>query len=52
MKATNVYSKGEITEKARKLFKEERAKKRLDGWFLARELAFKATGFEIGRAHV
>lgn len=47
MKATNVYSKGEITEKARKLFKEERAKKRLDGWFLAREIAFKATGFEL-----
>ena len=45
MKVNEVYSKGEITEKARKLFKEERAKKRLDGWFLARELAYKATGF-------
>ncbi len=46
MKVNSVYKSGEITEKARLLFKEERAKKRLDGWFLARELAFKATGFQ------
>lgn len=32
-----IYSKGEITEMAKALFKEERAIKRLDGWFLAKE---------------
>ena len=32
-----------ITQKAKELFKEERAIKRLDGWFLMKE---------IGRAHV
>ena len=46
MKVTNIYAKGEITQKANKLFREERAKKRLDGWFMARELAFEATGFD------
>ena len=46
MKVNSVYKTGEITQKAKLLFKEERAKKRLDGWFLARELAFKATGFQ------
>ena len=46
MKVTNIYANGEITQKANKLFREERAKKRLDGWFMARELAFEATGFD------
>ena len=46
MKVTDIYAKGEITQKANKLFREERAKKRLDGWFMARELAFEATGFD------
>ncbi|MBR4050503.1 MAG: hypothetical protein IKK09_08390 [Clostridia bacterium] len=46
MKVTNIYANGEITQKAKKLFREERAKKRLDGWFMARELAFEATGFD------
>lgn len=45
MSVRNVYAKGEITKMAKDLFREERSKKRLDGWFLARELAFKATGF-------
>ena len=45
MTVRNVYAKGEITKMAKNLFREERSKKRLDGWFLARELAFKATGF-------
>ncbi|MBQ8026495.1 MAG: hypothetical protein IJ261_00095, partial [Clostridia bacterium] len=45
MSVKNVYAKGEITKMANALFREERAKKRLDGWFLARELAYKATGF-------
>ena len=42
----SVYKNGEITEMAKKLFKEERAKKLLDGWFRARELAYEATGFK------
>ena len=33
-----VYEAGQVTEMAKELFKEERAKKRLDGWFLAREI--------------
>lgn len=45
MSVKNVYAKGEITKMAKELFREERAKKRLDGWFLSRELAYKATGF-------
>ena len=45
MKVTDFYAKGEITKMAKDLFREERSKQRLDGWFLARELAYKATGF-------
>ncbi len=33
-----VYQSAEVTAKAKKLFKEERAKTRVDGWFLAREI--------------
>lgn len=33
------YCKGQIMEMARALFREERAQKRLDGWFYAREAA-------------
>ncbi|MCR5485286.1 MAG: hypothetical protein K6F09_06805 [Clostridiales bacterium] len=36
------YSPEKITEMAKKLFKEERALKRLDGWFLSREAARRA----------
>ena len=36
-----MYVKGEITEMAKDLFKEERSIKRLDGWFLIKEMAFK-----------
>lgn len=32
-----VYKCGEMTQMAKALFKEERAKQRLDGWFLAKE---------------
>lgn len=32
-----IYKNGEITEMAKALFKEERAIKRLDGWFIAKE---------------
>lgn len=36
-----LYNEGEITQKAKALFKEERSKMRLDGWFLSREIAYK-----------
>lgn len=42
----DAYYESEITEKAKLLFKEEHSKKRLDGWFTARELAYKETGFK------
>ncbi len=34
----NIYTSQNVTEKAKALFKEERAKMRVDGWFLAREI--------------
>ena len=34
----NIYKSGEITAKAKALFKEEREIMRLDGWFLAKEI--------------
>ena len=34
----NLFSADKVTEKAKALFKEERAKMRVDGWFLAREI--------------
>ena len=34
----NVYNATKVTEKAKALFKEERAKTRVDGWFIAREI--------------
>ena len=34
----NCYERENVTELAKLLFKEERAKKRVDGWFLAREI--------------
>ncbi len=37
-----MYTPKKVTEMARALFKEERALKRLDGWFLARESARRA----------
>ena len=33
----DIYSPDELTQKAKSLFKTERAKKRLDGWFIAKE---------------
>ncbi len=41
MSIKEIYKNSEITEMAKLLFKEERSIKRLDGWFLARETAFK-----------
>ena len=34
----NIYRQGEMIDMAKALFKEERAKKRLDGWVLAKEI--------------
>ncbi|MBQ6714417.1 MAG: hypothetical protein IJN15_02585 [Clostridia bacterium] len=34
----NIYKSGEITEKAKALYLEEREIKRLDGWFIAKEI--------------
>lgn len=53
-----IYSKGEITEMAKALFKEERAIKRLDGWFLAKETErlneekFQGMHPEVKKAHL
>jgi len=38
------YQKGQITSMAKELFREERALKRLDGWFFAREEAERVGG--------
>ena len=38
-----IYNSASVTAAAKELFKEERAKKRVDGWFLARE-----TGCDLG----
>lgn len=38
------YTKGQITTMAKELFREERALKRLDGWFYAREEAERVEG--------
>ena len=38
----NLFSAEKVTEKAKALFKEERAKMRVDGWFLAREIVCDA----------
>lgn len=41
MNVKEVYAKDEITSMAKELFKEERSIKRLDGWFLVKEAAYK-----------
>ena len=38
------FKKGELTHMARELFAEERAIKRLDGWFIAQETQMKTAG--------
>ena len=35
----SIYQAGQVTEKAKALFQEEKSKMRLDGWFRAREIA-------------
>ena len=42
MKSSDYYTYEELEQKAKALFAEERAMKRLDGWFLAREIAEKS----------
>lgn len=48
MKAYDIYTKELIDEKASLLFKEERSLKRLDGWFLAREIVCDAQKYLTG----
>lgn len=48
MNINQIYSPGEITEKAKELFSEERNIKRLDGWFLSREAAYNIRGKTAG----
>ena len=45
MKSSDYYTYEELEQKAKALFAEERAMKRLDGWFLAREIAEKIPSF-------
>lgn len=46
MRFFDVYPIDSVVDMSKALFREERAKKRLDGWFFARELAYEATHFE------
>ncbi len=57
----NIYKKGELTQMAKALFKEERQIDRLDGWFLAKETEmlceekcekYKNMGDELKKAHL
>ena len=53
-----VYEKGTLTQMAKALFKEERAKDRLDGWFIAKETEmlceekYKACTPEVKKANL
>ncbi|UKI36542.1 MAG: hypothetical protein L6V93_22125 [Clostridiales bacterium] len=38
------FKKGELTDMAKALFAQERAIKRLDGWFIAQETIMKTSG--------
>ncbi len=55
---TKVYKKGQLTEMAKALYQEERKIKRLDGWFLAKEIEmlndekYKNEPKEIKKAHL
>lgn len=54
----SVYKKGQLTSMAKTLFKEERAIKRLDGWFLAKETErdneskYEGLDPEVKKAHL
>jgi len=54
----NIYAPGKLTEMAKALFKEERAIKRLDGWFIAKETEmlcadkYKDCHPEVKKAHL
>lgn len=41
------YEPGQITQMAKKLFREEREMSRLDGWFYAREAAMSVDATEV-----
>ncbi len=41
MRIQNIFTNDELGQLARNLFKEERSKKRLDGWFLAQEISVR-----------
>ncbi|MBQ7838903.1 MAG: hypothetical protein IJ390_00195 [Lachnospiraceae bacterium] len=53
-----IYKDGEITEMAKALFQEERQRKRLDGWFLAKEIErlneekYQGMDAEVKKAHL
>lgn len=53
-----IYKIGELTEKAKALYREEREIKRLDGWFIAKETEMKADSKyegldpEVKKAHL
>ena len=38
----NIYKKGDLISKAKALYAEERNIKRLDGWFIAKEIEMKS----------
>lgn len=54
----NVYKSGQITEMAKALYKEEREIKRLDGWFLTKEIEmqndkkYEGLNPELKKAHL
>ena len=39
-----LFTKGEMTARAKELYLEERALKRLDGWFIAKEIETEKEG--------
>ena len=53
-----IYQNGEITKMAKELFREERAIKRLDGWFVSKEIEmladekYKDLSPEVKKAHL
>ena len=53
-----IYKTGELTKKAKALYREEREIKRLDGWFIAKETEMKADSKyegldpEVKKAHL
>jgi hypothetical protein len=44
----NIYPIGKLTAMAKSLYQEERQIKRLDGWFITKEIEMKNTNKYIG----